>query len=53
MGMGPAEVPVGPTERGPLEAEAEAEATAEDVGMRGRFDGDGVVDMFAMLLFLM
>lgn len=61
MGIGPtegcAEVPVGPTERGPPwegrpvpapapgKGEAVAEATADDVGIRGRLDGDGVVDI--------
>lgn len=41
--------PVGPTDFGPrvVEAngEAVAEAAADEVGMRGRLDGDGVVDM--------
>lgn len=41
--------PVGPTDLGPrvvdAKGEAVAEAAADEVGMRGRLDGEGVVDM--------
>lgn len=47
-----AEVPVGPTERGPVKRAAELPANGDavadgmlDVGSRARFDGEGVVDI--------
>lgn len=56
MGGASWDVPVGPTDRGPLggrvvevegNGEAVAEGTVEDVGKRARLLGDGVVDIFA------
>ncbi len=62
--MPSAEVPVGPTERGPLcgggrevegpaagKGEFVADGTADDVGRRARLEGDGVVDIFAAELW--
>ena len=53
IGAGLADVPLGPTDRGPLEArtappvkgDAVAEAIADVAGIRARFEGDGVDDM--------